>query len=94
SSWNVRQDQGHSFGTLLGQGSDLRVYYGTRNGVYFDAHCRAHDQLMFTLNRWVYVAALAALAQLGGQRARLAVVQQAVRDGLAGQLGVHKSFPL
>ena len=94
SSWNVRQDQGSSFSVLLGQGSDLRVYYGTRNSVYFDAHCRGHDRLMFTLNRWVYVAALAVLGRIGGQRARLKLIQQAVHDGLAGQLGVHKSFPL
>lgn len=94
SSWNVRQHQGSSFGVLLGQGSDMRVYYGTRNGVYFDAHCRAHDRLVFTLNRWVYLAALAGLAQLGGQRARLKLIQQAVRDGLSGRLGVNKGFPL
>ena len=89
SSWNVRQHQGSSFGVLLGQGSDLRVYYGIRNGVYFDAHCRAHDRLVFTLNRWVYLAALAGLARLGGRRARLGLIQQAVRDGLAGRLGVQ-----
>lgn len=94
SSWNVRQHQGSSFGVLLGQGSDMRVYYGTRNGVYFDAHCRAHDRLMFTLNRWVYMAALAALAGTGGQRARLKLIQKAVRDGLAGRLGMQARFPL
>lgn len=95
SSWNVRQHpQGSSFGVLLGQGSDLRVYYGTRNRVYFDAHCRAHDRLVFALNRWVYLAALATLARVGGQHARLALIQQAVRDGLAGHLGVHTRFPL
>lgn len=95
SSWDKRQHQGgSSFSILLGQGSDLRVYYSTRNSVYLDVHCRPHDRLMFTLNRWVYMAALATLARRGGQHARLAVIQQAVRDGLAGHLGVHKSFPL
>ena len=94
SSWNVRQHQGSSFGVLLGQGSDMRVYYGTRNGVYFDAHCREHNRLIFALNRWVYLAAVAGLARVGGRRARLALIQQAVRDGLAGQLGMQARFPL
>lgn len=94
SSWIVRQDQGSSFSVLLSQGSDLRVYYGTRNGVYFDAHCRANDRLVFALNRWVYLAALTALAQFGGQGARLDLIRQAVRDGLAGRLGMHARFPL
>lgn len=94
SSWNLRDGASSSFGVLLNQGSDIRVYYGTRNGVYFEAHCRAHDRLMFTLNRWVYMAALAALAGTGGQRARLKLIQQAVRDGLAGHLGMHTRFPL
>ncbi len=94
SSWNVRQHRGSSFGVLLGQGSDLRVYYGTRNRVYFDAHYRAHERLVFALNRWVYLAALAGLARFRGRCARLALIREAVRDGLAGRLGTHARFPL
>lgn len=94
SSWNVREGAGSSFGVLLNQGSDFRVYYGTRNGVYFSVYCRDCDTWMFRLNCWAYMGPLALLASITGRTERYRLVAEAVRDGLAARLGPHPRFPL
>lgn len=94
SSWNVRRRVSSSFGVLLHQGSDFRVYYGMRNGTYLDAHCLQHDRLMFALNRWVYLAMLGVMALISRRVDRYHLVLEAVRNGLSGRLGVHPRFSL
>lgn len=94
SSWNLRDGASSSFGVLLKQGSDFRVYYGTRNGVFFSVYCRGRDTWMFRLNRWAYMGSLAVLARITGRTDRYRLVAEAVRDGLAARLGPHPRFPL
>jgi GT2 family glycosyltransferase len=94
TSWNVREAQASSFAILLHQGSDFRAYYGTRNGAYFESHCQASTPWVYALNRRIYMTVLSILAHLHGKQARLALVRQAIADGLAGRLGVHPDYPL
>lgn len=83
-----------SFHFWLQPGSDMRVFYSIRNHAYFDSHCLPRNRLMYWLNRKVYCFALwcAALALRRMDRYRL--LQNAIRDGLAGRLGMLPRFPL
>lgn len=94
TSWNVRQASSTSFAVWLTQGNDLRVYYGMRNGVYFDAFCRPHDRWMLALNRRIYLFALWVLAIRLRRMDRFRLVMRAVTDGLTGRLGVDPGFPV
>ena len=94
TSWNVREARASSFAILLHQGSDFRVYYGTRNGSFFETHCQRGNRWVYALNRAVYLGVLTVLAYLQGKKTRLALVRQAMADGEAGRLGMHPSFPL
>jgi len=93
-SWNVRKNAGNSFGVLLSQGSEFRVYYSTRNATYLSTYCRSHDNWMLWLNRRIYLGMLDIIAVLSGQNKRYRLIKEAVDDGLAGSLGFHPRFPL
>jgi GT2 family glycosyltransferase len=94
ASWNVPESPATSFAVLLGQGSDFRAYYSTRNSTFLETHCRSNDPLMLRLNRWVYLVALGVVAALSGRLRRYRLVLQAVGDGLAARLGINPRFPL
>ncbi|MFT4248561.1 MAG: glycosyltransferase [Pseudomonas sp.] len=95
TSWNTRKEtKTTSFDIVLNQGSDLRVYYGTRNGVYFGRYCRPSNRLVSWLNRETYMALLRLKALRAGKTARYGLVRRAVQDGLAKRLGEHPEFPL
>ncbi|MEN5118114.1 glycosyltransferase [Luteimonas sp. TWI662] len=95
SSWNTRgSTRASSFSIILNQGSDLRAYYGTRNGVYFGYHCRPKSRVLSWINRAIYLALLRLHAMRTGRVDRYRLVRQAVKDGLNKQLGEHRDFPL
>jgi hypothetical protein len=79
---------------LLHQGSDFRVYYGTRNGSFFETHCQPGNRWVYALNRAVYLGVLTVLACLQGKKTRLALVRQAIDDGALGRLGENSKFTL
>lgn len=94
SSWHVRGVHNNSFGILLHQGSDFRVYYGTRNSAYFETRAQMTNSWVYALNRGIYLAILTIQAHLQGKQARLALVRQAIADGTAGRLGMHSDYTL
>lgn len=95
SSWNARKEtKTTSLDIILNQGSNLRVYYGTRNGVYFGRYCRPSNGLISWLNRRIYMMLLWGKALKEGKMERYRLVRDAVKDGLQGKLGEHPNFPL
>lgn len=94
-SWHTEPRYG---GTLLSRlllgDSDLRTYYMVRNGAYLDAHCLPHWGPMLWLNRMVYMSLLAMASVLRRRPARFRLIVRAVRDGVAGKLGIHDDYPL
>jgi len=94
SSWYVRKTHGTALGHLVHQGSDFRVYYGMRNCVYFETRCKPCKPWVYALNRRIYMTIFSILARMHGKHARLALVRQAIADGLVGRLGVHPDYPL
>jgi GT2 family glycosyltransferase len=69
--------------------SKARLYYGTRNDVYFHTHCAGSSRLLFHLNLYAYLAVLGGYALISGRIDRFRLMREAVRDGLAGRLGRH-----
>lgn len=95
SSWNARKEvKTTSFDIVLSQGSDLRVYYGTRNGVYFGRYCKPSNGFFSWLNREIYMALLLIKAVRERKMKRYRLIRMAVKDGLRQRLGEHPDFPL
>lgn len=69
--------------------SRARLYYGTRNDVYFHTHCTGSSRLLFHLNLYTYLVILGGYALLSGRLDRFRLLREAVRDGMAGRLGKH-----
>jgi len=94
ASWYVQDGYSNTFDRWLKGGSDLRIFYCARNHVYLDKYCLPNTGFMYWLNRRFYCFMLYVFARTGGQMARYRVLQKAIRDGLAGRLGVHSEYPI
>jgi hypothetical protein len=93
-SWNVKKRFSNTFDALLSGEGDFRAYYSTRNNAYFE-RCAAGDKRpVRSLNRGIYLALLQARAVMSGRTQRFRLLQRAVQEGEAGQLGEHADFPL
>lgn len=84
----------NSFHFWLQAGSDMRVFYSVRNQAYFESHCVPRNRLMHWLNRQVYCFTLWLAALAWRRKDRYRLFQNAIRDGLAGHLGMSPRFPL
>lgn len=94
SSWNIKQSFGTSFSGLLCGPGDSRAFYSTRNAAFLSAHCQPGNEILRAINRNTYLAILWLLAWAKGRRGRYRLLNQAVRDGVAGRLGLHPEYPL
>lgn len=94
SSWHVKRHFGNSFRLWLQGGSDTRIYYGARNHTYLDRHCFACNRLVYWINRRFFCSIMWLFALFLGRTDRYRLLQDAIRDGLAGHLGVSPRFPL
>lgn len=94
SSWNIKQNFGSSISGLLCGTGDLRAYYSTRNAAYLFTHCLLGSGPWRTFNLDVYMLLLWCMAWIKGRRERYKLLDQAVRDGVDGRLGVHPEYPL
>lgn len=93
-SWTEEGPATSMMTTLLTKGSDFRLFYSTRNRVWFDRHRFRASALMYAVNRCVFLALLRINAARLGAGGRLALLRDAVRDGEAGRLGADPRFPL
>lgn len=94
SSWNAKHRFGNSLQSWLSGGSDMRAFYGARNGTYFNRHCRPINKPMFTINRLAYCFGLWLYAKTLRRTNRYRLLSRAIDDGLAGRLGLHPKYPL
>lgn len=94
SPWGLAITPTNSFSTLLHLLRDFRAYYSVRNLAYFETHHLPHKPLVYALNRCIYLSILTIQAKIQGKQARLALVRQAIADGVAGRLGEHPDYPL
>ncbi len=94
SSWNIKANFSNGFvGHLKGAG-DFRAYYGTRNSTYVYNTYIKKNSFVFWINRMVYEGLLFLFSVALGERARYQLLREAIKDGLAGRLGMNDRFPL
>jgi len=86
-SWHMKSKGDTSFARLLQADEGFRVYYATRNQVYFDRHHWIEHLGWYYANKWIYLSILGLLAILIGRLGRFALVDRAVREGERGDLG-------
>lgn len=93
-SWHFTKNYGNSFRLWLESNNDTRVFYGARNHTYLDTHCYPHNGLMYWINRKAYCLVMWVFAVFLRRIDRYRLLQSAIRDGLAGRLGIAPRFPL
>ncbi|MFF7706236.1 glycosyltransferase [Pseudomonas sp. NPDC007930] len=93
-SWNTKGRTNNIYETFLLGNSDMRAYYTARNQAWFDKHVWAGSGWLYRLNRGLFLFLLRQVARRKGTGQRLTLIEQAIRDGEAGRLGMHESFPL
>ena len=93
ASWNIKDAFASSFEGWLCGGSDLRVYYGVRNQVYFESKF-IRQSPTYEFNRTVFLGLMVLMAIRYFRFNRLKLFLSAIRDGASGRLGVHPRFPL
>lgn len=93
-SWNIKARTRNVYENYLLAGSDLRAYYGARNQAWFDKNIWASSPLVYRLNRWMFFCLLRLIAKRCDAGPRLSLIENAIRDGEAGVLGLNRSYPL
>jgi GT2 family glycosyltransferase len=93
-SWNIKSRTNNIYESFLLGNSDLRAYYSARNQAWFDKHVWAGSSLVYWVNRSLFLMLLRHFAKRSGSDQRLGLLEQAMRDGESGRLGIHKSYPL
>ncbi len=93
-SWNSKHRLHSSFEVWLKGGSDLRVFYSSRNQAYFDSRFWRRSRMQYRLNRWVFLSILRCFAWRYGSHDRYALVRRAIRLGERGALGLVSDLPL
>ncbi len=93
-SWNTKARTRNIYETFLLGDSDFRAYYAARNQAWFDKNVWAASPALLRLNRTLFLTMLRVVARLRNSRARLTLIEQAIRDGESGALGMSKTFPL
>jgi GT2 family glycosyltransferase len=93
-SWNIKARTGNIYETFLLGNSAFRAYYAARNQAWFDKHVWAVSGWLYRLNRSLFLFLLRQVARRKGSLERLALIEQAIRDGESGRLGMHEAYPL
>ncbi len=81
TSWYTRSGGRTQFGRVLSAPSEARVYFYSRNRVYFETHRWSGPRWLFLINKFIYIAALWALARSTGRGDRFRLVLEAARHG-------------
>lgn len=82
------------FSRMLKAPSKFRLYYITRNQIWFERHRTCKNYLMYRLNRAIFLTFLKSKARKLGCMENYDIFMMAVLDGEAERLGVHERFPL
>ncbi len=84
-NWYADQERSGPFMRMLTASSDARVYYTVRNRLRFESKYWKRSDLMFAVNRCVFMTGLRLAATLSGHRERLRLIRRAIDDA-AGDL--------
>ena len=84
----------HSLVLRNGGPADYRIYYETRNSVYFATHIIQESKIRTTWRVRFLCLATGMISLIYGRRKRFRTIRRAISDGLAGRLGLNHEFPL
>jgi GT2 family glycosyltransferase len=94
-NWLSESDRStHGPGRLLRSGSPAKLYYSTRNRVYFDCRRPGGNKVVLLLNAFLYLGVLGMSIRTRRQFNAARVIARAVVDGALARLGQHPSYPL
>ena len=94
-TWNVKRARTrNSFMVWLQDGGDFRAYYSARNLSWIGTHHKTRVDIIYLINKWIYLAILYAIALTKGRVSRFKLLLQAIKDGETGHLGLNSRFPL
>jgi GT2 family glycosyltransferase len=94
TSWHIKDKPKSALSAIVSSGSDFRVYYSFRNGVYFDYHCLEANRAVLVVNTMFTMAMLIFLALIKRRASRAGLLLRAMRDGIRGHLGVNARYPI
>lgn len=92
--WGAKSRSGLPVRGWLKDIGDGPAFYAARNLTYVDARREPHNRFIFSVNRRVYCGALLLFAVVFRRLNRYRLLRSAIRDGLAGRLGMHPEHPL
>jgi GT2 family glycosyltransferase len=87
TSWSMVEQAGSGLTRMLTSPESARVYYSTRNRVYFESRYWRSRRWLYLLNKSIVLGILTVLAVRYGRMKRLAAIFGAIRDGERGRLG-------
>lgn len=87
-------DEGSGIHRLLNSHSYPKLYYSTRNRVYFDLRRPASNRVRLSINALAYCLAVLLSARNLRHLKALRVIFCGIRDGILGRLGPHEGYPL
>ncbi len=86
-SWAQVKPWRHGFARMLLSESDLRLFYNTRNKVYYEVHQRENSRAMLAVNEAAFWVLLYVFSFLYRAATRRQLVKKAVLDGKRAVLG-------
>lgn len=93
-SWNQKQKPKNIFVQSLLLGSDFQIYYTFRNHVWLNRHVQCASQILYRVNKFVFLLLLSAFAVPLRKSRRLNLIRCAICDGERGNLGINPNYPL
>jgi GT2 family glycosyltransferase len=87
TSWHVRKKKTRALQQLFITPSDERIFYATRNAIYWTRHVRKGNYAWYLLNFTLVRIGIAVEALLARDVKRWRLLARAVREGARGKLG-------
>lgn len=87
-SWNyTSKNTKKVFFPILEQGTNFRVYYATRNNIYFETQYNISSKFFYKINKCVYIILLFLASVYLNKRKRFKLIMRAIKDANHKKLG-------
>ena len=87
TSWHVRKQKTRALQQLFVTASDERIFYATRNALYWTKHVRQGNPIWYASNLLLVRLGIAVEAFLAGDMKRWRLLERAMKEGARGNLG-------
>jgi GT2 family glycosyltransferase len=86
--------QSRLFTARLNTADFSKLYYSVRNLAYFESYFWNQNQLVYSVNRLLFMAVLTGLALSKNRFLRYKIILQAIRDGKNASLGANPAYQI